>query len=646
VIVVLMFQIPKIMKHKIIDLISIYGLMIVSILIVTGITFFSANAENKKSVSCPDDPSGARTKYVLPSSQKVWLRKNPGVTGSTIRKAKKHELLRIIGRKCVPETGTEPSKWYQVELLDGGEGYISGSWVKSLNKKQKKDVEAWGAFQTEQNIEALKFYLSHFQNGFYIVAAKKRLADMQEKDITSKVESLRNELDELTYKIANYIDLFPDEYFSPNGPSKFLTGTLAKRRDNFYNQVSKVQERLESLEKELWKLEAPVKAQKYVKQLENYERIKLSLVQIKKLNSDPKSGLYASSILLENDISTFIKSGKSTESNKSTPSKVSEAPPSDKKSQASAITTKMKRENAGKLPETDKSATVAPTSIAEIKPAAAPKPEEIKKNPQKTDPAQGDQQPMQRSNSFLNGWGGFFGVALLTFISVGIILAVIFTLLYVRDLRDDIYRKNATIRDLRLRLDEARSIPRNERLVESSASLSGGEHKASRGLAQEPGREHFPAKPEVVPEAEQVDEGPTIEEFVVDYKSSIYDASKVDEFMVQWDVKGASRKPGTDREELGTLVFDSSQPLNQVDFWCARTGDASKFLILPGRKQATSAATLASDDGRPGKKLFRGIFEIIGSTKFELLDPALAKCKGDTLTVMGKGKVNLPTNSR
>mgnify|MGYP003329202902 FL=1 len=66
------------------------------------------------------------------------------------------------------------------------------------------------------------------------------------------------------------------------------------------------------------------------------------------------------------------------------------------------------------------------------------------------------------------------------------------------------------------------------------------------------------------------------------------------------------------------------------------------WVILPGRTLSINAAALTADDGRYGRELFSGIYQLEFGSQFEVTKQTLAKKTNDGFLVFQQGTVMLP----
>jgi hypothetical protein len=136
-----------------------------------------------------------------------------------------------------------------------------------------------------------------------------------------------------------------------------------------------------------------------------------------------------------------------------------------------------------------------------------------------------------------------------------------------------------------------------------------------------------------------------VEQIVREYGASLFDLDKMKAFRTTRNVVGFAKSARVSSDEQASLLRDEEQAIDKSEYWGIPNSSRTEWLIFPGRKQMTSAATLVADDGRVGEREFRGVFKIINGTNFECQTPASASSKpGSSLVdVQALGIVQLPS---
>ena len=138
-----------------------------------------------------------------------------------------------------------------------------------------------------------------------------------------------------------------------------------------------------------------------------------------------------------------------------------------------------------------------------------------------------------------------------------------------------------------------------------------------------------------------------IEQIVREYAEALFDSGKLAAFRSGRKVLGFERLGRSGGEGKVSLVPDDSQTIDRSEYWGVPSQDKAMWLIFPGRKQMTSAATLVADDGRVGQREFRGIFDIDNGSKFDCQNPAKASAvpNSNEITIQSLGTVQLPSTT-
>jgi hypothetical protein len=649
-----MIQNHEFMTRPITHRISACTRIFVAAFAITGLASFPWSVASKSNLSCTKTALKSYPKFVLSSDPANTLLNQAGIQGKKIRQTGKQALLRVVGNECgrMALKGGQPQfeEWYKIEVSKGPHLYIRKAEIRELNKNQKREVKDWVAIKTNPNIGGLKKHLKQYSKGISATAAEQLLTAKIKALFKSKVEFLDDKLDETHSGTLILKEKFFDGLRMLKSSPLNIMVPLAGKWDRFETESFKIVDLWNKINQDVQKLKSDGQSGNYPTSLKKYGEIESNLSQILKgiiTQLDLKREIEAEAQLLMNR--------EQAKPNKLGRPKDSDRTKSDERAASPAETTIKLQGNAVQSAEPDNRSASSSATVAAQKPNGGAKRFEVDKKNRKPGSVQSDPSSKKRSDLISSNWIDAFLVIMVILIIVALTATLAVYYIRLRDLREEndnllqqLSGKTINIRDLHSQLSRQKVIQGDTGLLTSSASQTDEEFDAAlRNIDETSVTGLDPIEDNHVSEQEQVDHGQIIEDFVANYKSIIYDdVEKLEGFRKRWDVVGAVRKLGTERDELGTLVFETSEPFNRVDFWCVPMFNINTFLVLPGRKPAATAATLVSDDARPADKLFRGIFDISGGNMFELRVPASAERKGDALSVTTKGKINLPTNSR